>query len=129
MRLSQREALVFGVPGAEGSNSPDQPPNTNREIIQFPRADDGVTAEPLLRHLQVERTMIWTQLEACQRQVTQVGASACGATAVINALIALEVPHTLEGVLAAVKTRLRANAAPLPERPGVHRAPVGSPAP
>ena len=44
----------------------------------------------------------------------QVGTSACGATAVINVLLALEMPHTLGGVLSAVPTRLRDNRAQLP---------------
>ena len=40
-----------------------------------------------LRHKKViEKTMIWTELEACKRQVNQIGVSACGATALINVL-------------------------------------------
>ena len=34
----------------------------------------------------LEKTMIWTELEACKRQVNQIGVSACGATALINVL-------------------------------------------
>ena len=34
----------------------------------------------------LEKTMIWTELEACKRQVNQVGVSACGATALVNVL-------------------------------------------
>ena len=34
----------------------------------------------------LEKTMIWTELEACKRQVNQVGVSACGATAIVNVL-------------------------------------------
>lgn len=41
--------------------------------------------------------------------------SACGATAVINALLALEVPHRIFEVTMAVPARLRATGAPLPE--------------
>ena len=34
----------------------------------------------------LEKTMIWTELEACKRQVNQIGVSACGATAIVNVL-------------------------------------------
>ena len=34
-----------------------------------------------------EKVMIWTEMEAFTRQVTQIGRSACGATAVINVLV------------------------------------------
>lgn len=42
----------------------------------------GSTQKPL-----VERTMIWSEREACVKQVTQISTSACGATAVINVLV------------------------------------------
>ena len=45
----------------------------------------------------------------------QVGTSACGATAVINVLLALDLPYSLDLVLSAVPTRLRAQTAPLPQ--------------
>ncbi|XP_072942992.1 uncharacterized protein [Epargyreus clarus] len=60
------------------------------------------------------RCMVWSEREACERQVTQIGTSACGATAVVNVFIALGVPVNLEKINAAVGTRLRANNAPLP---------------
>jgi hypothetical protein len=34
-----------------------------------------------------ERTMIWSEQEACVKQVTQISTSACGATAAINVLV------------------------------------------
>ncbi|KAG6451963.1 hypothetical protein O3G_MSEX007417 [Manduca sexta] len=60
------------------------------------------------------RCMIWSEREACERQVTQIGTSACGATAVVNVFIALGVPVNLEKINSAVGTRQRANNAPLP---------------
>jgi hypothetical protein len=36
-----------------------------------------------------EKTMIWSEQEACVKQVTQISTSACGATAAINALVKL----------------------------------------
>ena len=63
----------------------------------------------------IEKIMIWNEVEACKRQVNQVGVSACGATAVINVLQALEVNHDIDDVINTVPTRLRANSAPLAE--------------
>ncbi|CAH2255736.1 jg14567 [Pararge aegeria aegeria] len=60
------------------------------------------------------RCMVWSEREACERQVTQIGTSACGATAVVNTFIALGVPVDIERINTAVGTRLRANYAPLP---------------
>ncbi|XP_013163147.1 PREDICTED: uncharacterized protein LOC106114461 [Papilio xuthus] len=58
--------------------------------------------------------MVWSEREACERQVTQIGTSACGATAVVNVFIALGVPVDIERIKAAVGTRQRANNAPIP---------------
>ena len=64
----------------------------------------------------VEKNMIWTHHEACLKQITQVGPSACGATAVLNVLHALRFPiPTLERVQECVNTKLRANSSPLSE--------------
>ncbi|XP_068239270.1 uncharacterized protein [Palaemon carinicauda] len=61
----------------------------------------------------VKKVMIWTELQASGRQVTQIATSACGATAIINVLLALDYPHTLEEVQKSIKTRLRAESAPV----------------
>lgn len=37
--------------------------------------------------LPVEKVMLWTEQEAIAKQVTQIGTSACGTTAAINALV------------------------------------------
>lgn len=65
-------------------------------------------------HSFIEKTMIWTEQEAALKQVTQISTSACGATAVINVLQALN--HQLpsnEKIIESVTTRLRANSATL----------------
>ncbi|XP_063238405.1 uncharacterized protein LOC134539953 [Bacillus rossius redtenbacheri] len=62
-----------------------------------------------------QRVMLWSIQEACTKQVTQIGTSACGATAVINVLLLLNIPFHLDKLKEAVGTRLRAEYAPLPE--------------
>lgn len=60
--------------------------------------------------------MIWSEEEAANLQVVQIGASACGATAVLNVLKALRFPlPTKERLQDAVQTRLRANSSPFVE--------------
>lgn len=87
-RLSQREALVFGVPGST---------NVHRAMLKLRMLDiidqnhDSPsvilrTSEDKEQPVRLEKTMIWTELEACKRQVNQIGVSACGATALINVL-------------------------------------------
>ncbi|GFG30302.1 hypothetical protein Cfor_01534 [Coptotermes formosanus] len=63
----------------------------------------------------LERTMIWSEKEACAKQVTQISMSACGATAAVNVLLACNIPFSLDRVKEGVNTRLRAESAPLPE--------------
>ncbi|VVC97966.1 unnamed protein product [Leptidea sinapis] len=60
------------------------------------------------------RCMVWTEREACERQVTQIGTSACGATAVVNVFLALGVPVNIERINSEVGTRQRANNAQIP---------------
>ncbi|XP_067002011.2 uncharacterized protein [Anabrus simplex] len=63
----------------------------------------------------LERVMIWSEPEACAKQVTQISTSACGATAVVNVLLALNIPFSLDRVKEGVATRVRAENASLPE--------------
>ena len=89
-RLSNREAMVFGVPGSSS--------NVHRAMLKLRMLDQH---HPLDQDLDentndevknfVEKTMIWSEIEACKRQVNQVGVSHCGATALINVL---QVSHT-----------------------------------
>lgn len=59
--------------------------------------------------------MIWSEGQACARQVSQIGTSACGATALLNVMLALNCPHPPEEALRHVRTRLRLNQAEIPD--------------
>ncbi|XP_075215639.1 uncharacterized protein LOC142321443 [Lycorma delicatula] len=63
----------------------------------------------------VERTMIWSEQEACAKQVTQIGTSLCGATAVINVMVALNLPFSLEKLKEGVATNFRNENSAVPE--------------
>ncbi|KAF6737182.1 hypothetical protein FQA47_022157 [Oryzias melastigma] len=59
--------------------------------------------------------MLWSIQEAVERQTLQIGASACGATAVVDVLRALGLDVAPEEADRCVQTRLRRNEAPLPD--------------
>lgn len=59
--------------------------------------------------------MLWSIQEALERQTLQIGASACGATAVVDVLKALGVDVGPEEADRCVHTRLRRNESPLPD--------------
>ncbi|XP_061571543.1 uncharacterized protein LOC133424957 [Cololabis saira] len=59
--------------------------------------------------------MLWSVQEAVEKQTLQIGASACGATAVVDALRGLGLAAAPEDADRCVQTRLRRNEAPLPE--------------
>ncbi|XP_017287125.1 uncharacterized protein LOC108245015 [Kryptolebias marmoratus] len=59
--------------------------------------------------------MLWSIQEAVERQTLQIGASACGATAVVDVLKALGVEVAPEEADRCVQTRLRRNESPLPD--------------
>lgn len=62
----------------------------------------------------IKTFLLWSEEEANRKQVVQIGASACGATAVLNLLKALHFPTpTIEKVKEAVHTNLRSNSSPL----------------
>ncbi|XP_041060847.1 uncharacterized protein LOC121287227 [Carcharodon carcharias] len=58
---------------------------------------------------------VWSLAEAMQKQILQIGSSACGATAVVNILQALGFDIPSDVVDRCVQTRLRKNDAPLAE--------------
>ncbi|XP_070813931.1 uncharacterized protein [Chaetodon trifascialis] len=62
-----------------------------------------------------DEAMLWSIQEALERQTLQIGASACGATAVVDVLKALGVDVAPEDVDHCVQTRLRRNESPLPD--------------
>ena len=82
-RLSNREALVFGVPGSSGSTNSSN--NVHHAMLKLRMLDRPEPEEEETKEF-VEKAMIWSELEACKRQLNQVGVSACGATAIINVL-------------------------------------------
>ncbi|XP_001948631.1 uncharacterized protein LOC100159755 isoform X2 [Acyrthosiphon pisum] len=59
------------------------------------------------------KEMIWSEKEAAQLQVNQIGVSACGATAVVNTLLALRTQFNLDRIVQIIGTRLRDETAPL----------------
>ncbi|AWO96035.1 Hypothetical protein SMAX5B_006844 [Scophthalmus maximus] len=59
--------------------------------------------------------MLWSIQEALERQTLQIGASACGATAVVDVLKALGLDVAPEEVNRCISTRLRRNESPLPD--------------
>ncbi|KAK2917503.1 hypothetical protein Q8A73_004249 [Channa argus] len=62
-----------------------------------------------------EEAMLWSIQEALERQTLQIGASACGATAVVDVLKALGINVAPEEVDRCVQTRQRRNESPLPD--------------
>ncbi len=62
-----------------------------------------------------DAAMLWSIQEALERQTLQIGASACGATAVVDVLKALGVDVAPEEANRCVQTRLRRNESPLPD--------------
>lgn len=75
----------------------------------------GSGAEADAEEAQNHSAMLWSIQEAVQRQTLQIGASACGATAVVDVLQALGITVTPETVDHCVRTSLRRNEAPLPD--------------
>lgn len=66
-------------------------------------------------HEEEGEAMLWSLQEAVERQTLQIGASACGATAVVDVLKALGIEAAPEEVDRCVQTRLRRNESPLPD--------------
>lgn len=60
-------------------------------IVSNPPSEYQLVSDQTLNE-EVKNVMIWTEQEAQTNQVTQIGASACGATAVLNVLNALRFP-------------------------------------
>ncbi|XP_023660219.1 uncharacterized protein [Paramormyrops kingsleyae] len=75
-------------------------------VMENSQSDDSELAGPLW-------AMLWSVTEAAEKQTLQIGASACGATAVVDVLQALGIPVSPETADECVQTRLRRNEAPL----------------
>lgn len=73
---------------------------------------ESVAVVPPFEH--IEPAMIWSKDEAVLKQVTQIGPSACGATAVLNVLNALRFPiPSIDKIKEVMNTRLRRTESPL----------------
>ena len=98
----------------DNDNQPDPQTEDDQQCTQFVEKCEnaGIYCAERTFHTnatKIEKIMIWNEVEACKRQVNQVGVSACGATAVINVLQALDWSCNAEDVISVVPTRLRAN--------------------
>ncbi|XP_005094694.1 uncharacterized protein LOC101850074 isoform X2 [Aplysia californica] len=65
--------------------------------------------------LKVDKVMIWNEYEAYVMQFKQIAVSACGQTAVLNVLKALNIPCEKASVCKIIKTSLRKEDACIPE--------------
>jgi len=109
-RLLQREAIIF---------SGEEEVDTNSNILD----SVGQELTPSLYKLScserlqpsgTQKAMIWTEKEAIRKQITQLpNTSSCGAVALLNVLLALDVDINQQSVAEAVHTKLRRLDAPL----------------
>lgn len=104
-KLLQRESFIF----SQALGSPPINPASLSVDPRKPSEPSTYQAESL-----TDKVMIWSESEACKRQVSQIGTSACGATSLINVLLALNHPFSVDEVSASIKTRLRAEGSSLP---------------
>jgi len=110
-RLLQREALIFCGEGDTVTDSalPDQDQDLASAMYKLS------FVEPLQSSV-AHKAMIWTEKEAIRKQVTQLpNTSSCGATALLNVLLALELDVDLHKAAEAVHTNLRRPDSPLPD--------------
>merc|ERR1712142_149776 len=110
-RLLQREALIFC---GDGDTTTDSAP-TDQENDLASAMSKLSFVEPVQKSV-AHKAMIWTEKEAIRKQVTQLpNTSSCGATALLNVLLALELDVDLQKAAEAVQTKLRRPDAPLPD--------------
>jgi len=107
-RLLQREARLFGAEGEVATADEDEVEQT--EDALFKLTVEGIPGLGL-----AQKAMIWTEKEAVRKQVMQIGTSACGATALVNVLLALEVDFPTAQLVEAVNTRQRRPDSLLPD--------------
>lgn len=99
-RLLLREALMFGTENL----------NINEALSKLSVRETRAKCP-----VGYPRAMIWSEKDASRKQVSQLGTSACGATAVMNVLIALNVNVDEADVCRAVAIRLRREKSDLPD--------------
>eukprot|EP00092_Neocalanus_flemingeri_P017649 GFUD01019092.1.p1 GENE.GFUD01019092.1~~GFUD01019092.1.p1 ORF type:complete len:732 (+),score=200.13 GFUD01019092.1:118-2313(+) len=110
-RLLQREALIFGAEGETVTDSGQEPSDPDLDSALYKLS----FVENIPSTLS-QKAMIWTEKEAIRKQVTQLpNTSSCGATALLNVLLALELDVDLPKTAEAVQTKLRRPEAPLPD--------------
>jgi len=110
-RLLQREALIFCGEGDTVTDS--APPDQDQDLASAMYKLSFV--EPMQTSV-AHKAMIWTEKEAIRKQVTQLpNTSSCGATALLNVLLALELDVDLHKAAEAVHTNLRRPDSPLPD--------------
>ena len=98
-RLLQREAFLFG--------------SENKGILE---ALNSLTIREKLKRSQTfPRALVWSEKDAIKNHVSQLGTSACGATALMNVLIAMNINVEPVEVCKAVNTRLRRLKSDLPD--------------
>jgi len=96
-------------PAGDGENGSSE---ESKQVVRDEDSKDYFKSDSVTKET-VTPCMLWNELEACMRQVSQVGVSACGATALINVLQALNMQYSIETVCSAVPTSLRAEKATL----------------
>jgi len=106
-RLLQREALIFC---ADTETDTEQGSDLASAMYKLS------FIEPVQHTTVAQKAMIWTEKEAIRKQVTQLpNSSSCGATALVNVLLALELDVDLQAAAEGVQTKLRRPDAPLPD--------------
>ena len=114
--VTEGQDNISGDNDSSEQNSPiDDSPQSFKIKERLTEGSTALSTERLHNTNMIDKIMIWNEVEACKRQINQVGVSACGATAVINVLQALEWPHDINDVISSVPTRLRANSSPIAE--------------
>jgi len=96
----QARARVSGVLSGAAKDSEEE--TKSSEAACAPAAPTAATG-----------AFLWTHEQAAAHETLQIGASACGATAIVNALHALGVPVSIPDAAAATPTRLRKYDVPL----------------
>jgi len=104
-RLLLRETLLFG-PESSGLDKVDINEALQKLSMRLQRPKSG---------LDTPRVMIWSEKEACRKQVSQTGASNCGAVSIINVMTALNICVDELDVYRQVRTRLRRERSDIPD--------------
>jgi len=107
-RLQQREAALFG-----GEDQPSKDSNLDLSAaLQRSIAPETSSVSTSI----TPKAMIWKEKEAMRKQVTQTqNTSSCGAVALVNVMVALELDINMQLVAESVNIKTRRQTAPLPQ--------------